>query len=120
MYDSQGILNIDSNSNCTIAMSSSVNDTIMRVNNIGLTASSTFQILAGKHYQITFQWAVWTPLESYTLSWFFIGLAGIILMIVGTTYGAYKIKEGDYGEGVAWAVVCFTIGLCLIIAWVAS
>jgi hypothetical protein len=114
MHMDSGVLNINANTNSTLELSSSLNCQIYVNINVYSVTSGPVSITQGQTYQISWRWVVYVPFE---FAWIFIGMIGIFLMIFGTIFGAYKMKHGEFAEGIGWALILFVIGLGLLIAW---
>jgi hypothetical protein len=48
------------------------------------------------------------------------GTAGFVMVCVSLVYGIEKIKEGEFLEGSAIALMMFLIGFALIVGWLWS
>jgi len=61
----------------------------------------------------------WPPwwLDEWNL---FIGLFGLGMIVVSPTYFLFRLKEGEWEEGLTWFLVCFVLGVGLLIAWLWS
>jgi len=54
---------------------------------------------------------------AWDLSFIMIGLGGMFMLIFAPLFAVYKIKHGEYVEGLGWGLVLMIIAIGLIIVW---
>jgi hypothetical protein len=80
----------------------------------GCTFSNNIaDVKTGNHVVISWDFGLRYP--NYVPMLF--GIFGVILFIISPSYLIHKFKEGEYAEGIAWALVMFIIGWGFIIYW---
>jgi len=112
MYVSGGSLYFESLDSATLSFSN-VSQFIFKVNGEPYTGVPV-NILGGQPY--TIEWYL-TSVVWLLPYMFILGMVGLSASFAGPMYAIYKVKHGEYYEGMRLGVIITALGFALVIAW---
>lgn len=115
MYASSGRLYFEALHDASLSFSN-VSEFRFTVNG-ELYSGGTVNILTGQAYTIEWQSTGVVWLLPFT---FIIGMVGLASSFAGPMYAIYKVKKGEYYEGMRMGVIITALGFALTIAWLWS